>query len=94
MKLGILGYFGFGNYGDELFHQVWNHTFSDADVITFEQVTGIAKCMHSEPEDRVNFVEQIQHSYFVSHNVRNNKFLQSKRLMDYSLLLAVEKVND
>lgn len=59
MKLGILGYFGFGNYGDELFHQVWNHTFSDADVITFEQVTGIAKCMHSQPEDRDNFVEQI-----------------------------------
>jgi len=59
MKLGILGYFGFGNYGDELFHQVWNKEFSDAEVITFEQVTGISKCMHSEPEDRESFAEQI-----------------------------------
>lgn len=59
MKLGILGYFGFGNYGDELFHQVWNKEFSDAEVITFEQVTGIPKCMHSEPEDRESFAEQI-----------------------------------
>jgi polysaccharide pyruvyl transferase WcaK-like protein len=35
MKIGLVGYFGWGNYGDELFLQVHREIFSDHDLIIF-----------------------------------------------------------
>lgn len=59
MRTGILGYFGFGNFGDELFHLVWSDVFKDSELITFESVTGIRKCMHSDPKDRKLFSQSV-----------------------------------
>ncbi|MFT5824278.1 MAG: polysaccharide pyruvyl transferase WcaK-like protein [Crocinitomix sp.] len=59
MKIGILGYFGFGNYGDELFHQVWRDLFFDHQLITFEEVTGLEKCMHSNGQQRQQFIDSV-----------------------------------
>lgn len=35
MNIGLVGYFGFGNYGDELFLSVWNELFKGHKLIIF-----------------------------------------------------------
>ncbi|MFT2091637.1 polysaccharide pyruvyl transferase family protein [Paraglaciecola sp. 2405UD69-4] len=59
MKLGILGYFGFGNYGDELFLDIWEDIFSNETLVGFEEVTGLTKCMHSNEEERATFSNSV-----------------------------------
>jgi polysaccharide pyruvyl transferase WcaK-like protein len=59
MNIGVLGYFGFGNYGDELFLEVWKDVFSDHNLIGFEEITGKTKCMHSDSSERQNFADSV-----------------------------------
>ena len=35
MNIGLVGYYGFGNYGDELFFDVWKNLFSSHNVTIF-----------------------------------------------------------
>lgn len=35
MKIGLVGYYGWGNYGDELFLQIFTNLFSSAEVVLF-----------------------------------------------------------
>lgn len=35
MRIGLVGYFGWGNYGDELFYEIFHQTFSGHELIIF-----------------------------------------------------------
>ena len=35
-RIGLIGYYGYGNYGDELFHVVFRKIFHDCDLVTMQ----------------------------------------------------------
>lgn len=59
LRIGVLGYFGLGNFGDELFLERWRQLFADQEVVTFHDVTGVLKPMHSSPEQRAAFASSV-----------------------------------
>lgn len=57
MKLGLVGYFGWGNYGDELFVEVYRKYFPDAEFIYFHDTE--KKVFVDDIDKRIDSVDAI-----------------------------------
>lgn len=55
-----MGYYGFGNFGDELFRYVFEEYATEGhEIVTLESVTGKQKSFHASPEERQKFADAV-----------------------------------
>jgi len=58
-RVGLVGYYGFGNYGDELFRRVFEQQLKGYEVVLPEQVTGVKKSFDATAEQRQKFADSV-----------------------------------